>query len=97
MYDYCTELNQAGNTSLEKSETKRMISAMNKKRGRGRPSQGRSEHLEVKLTPKEKAQYEKAAQGRGLSLSDWVRLNLTACSSPPPDKNQDFATKLFGT
>ena len=57
----------------------------NKTTNRGRPSTGRSEYLEVRLTPKEKARYEKAAEAYGLSLSDWVRLNLTACSQSQPD------------
>lgn len=48
---------------------------------RGRPSMGRSEYLEVRLTPEEKARYEQAAKQTGLALSDWVRLNLTACTS----------------
>lgn len=54
---------------------------MSKKRGPGRPSLGRSEHLEVMLTPEEKRRYENAARQYGVSLSDWVRINLTACSA----------------
>ena len=55
---------------------------MSKSRGRGRPSQGRSEHLEVMLTPEEKERFADAAGKQGLSVSDWVRINLRACSEP---------------
>lgn len=51
----------------------------------GRPNQGRSEYLEVRLTPEEKQRFEASAQGTGLSLSDWVRFNLRACSAPSND------------
>lgn len=54
---------------------------MAKKRGRGRPSQGRTEHLEVMLTPEEKRQFAAAARKDGLSVSDWVRLSLRARSA----------------
>ena len=50
---------------------------------RGRPSLGRTEHLEVMLTPDEKQRFSNAAGRYGLSLSDWVRLNLSAASQPP--------------
>jgi len=53
---------------------------------RGRPSMGRSEYLEVRLTPEEKARYEQAAKATGLALSDWVRLNLTAITAPAQGK-----------
>jgi uncharacterized protein (DUF1778 family) len=53
-----------------------------KKPQRGRPSQGRSEYLEVRLTTEEKSRYEQAAATNGLSVSDWVRLSLTAMSAP---------------
>lgn len=56
-----------------------------KKRRRGRPSQGRTEHLEVMLTPEEKERFVAAAQGEGLSVSDWVRVNLRACSATPEE------------
>lgn len=59
---------------------------MSKKPKRGRPSQGRSEHLEVMLTPEEKKRFTDAAQRDGLSVSDWVRVNLRACSAPPQDQ-----------
>ena len=43
---------------------------------RGRPSSGRTEYLEVRLTIEEKRAFENAAQAKGLSISDWVRQNL---------------------
>jgi len=43
---------------------------------RGRPSSGRTEYLEVRLTVEEKKEFEKTAQINGLSLSDWVRTTL---------------------
>lgn len=58
---------------------------MGSKPRRGRPSQGRSEHLEVMLTPEEKQRFAEAAQREGLSMSDWVRVNLRACSAPPQE------------
>lgn len=54
---------------------------MKKKTARGRPSTGRSEYLEVRLTPEEKVTFELAAKRYGLSLSDWVRLSLRASSA----------------
>jgi hypothetical protein len=60
---------------------------MTKKRPRGRPSQGRTEHLEVMLTPAEKRRFSAAARRNGLSMSDWVRLCLCACSAQPPDRD----------
>ena len=59
---------------------------MGKKPQRGRPSQGRTEHLEVMLTAEEKRRFSAAAQRDGLSISDWVRFNLRACSAPHGDK-----------
>ena len=53
-----------------------------KKKKAGRPNQGRSEYLEVRLTPEEKKNFEVAAEATHLSLSDWVRVNLCACSAP---------------
>jgi mobilization protein NikA len=61
---------------------------MAKSRGRGRPSQGRSEHLEVMLTPEEKQRFADAAQKDGLSVSDWVRINLRACSGQKSDERE---------
>lgn len=58
---------------------------MVKKPRRGRPSQGRTEHLEVMLTPEEKRRFAAAAQKNGLSMSDWVRLCLCACSAGSND------------
>ena len=54
---------------------------MAKKKKRGRPSQGRSEYLEVRLTPEEKQAFETAAEVNGQSLSDWVRQGLRAKSA----------------
>jgi transcriptional regulator of nitric oxide reductase len=39
----------------------------------GRPSTGRSEYLEVKLTPEEKELVIKGAADRGLCMSDYIR------------------------
>jgi hypothetical protein len=66
---------------------------MVKKPRRGRPSQGRTEHLEVMLTPEEKRRFSAAAQRNGLSMSDWVRLCLCACSVRPSDAGSQ-AVKL---
>jgi len=59
---------------------------MAKKKKRGRPSMGRSEYLEVRLTPEEKSRYEQAASATGLALSDWVRVSLTAISARHSDE-----------
>lgn len=69
---------------------------MVKKPKRGRPSQGRSEHLEVMLTPEEKRRFAEAAQRMGVSVSDWVRLNLRACSESPPAALGPLVPKLTG-
>ncbi|HVX13220.1 MAG TPA: hypothetical protein VHC22_18690 [Pirellulales bacterium] len=50
------------------------------KRKVGRPSVGRTNKLQIRLTPTEKEIFEQAAKKHGLSLSDWVRLNLRALS-----------------
>ncbi|HEV3343930.1 MAG TPA: hypothetical protein VG125_26385 [Pirellulales bacterium] len=50
------------------------------KRKVGRPSVGRTDKLQIRLTPKEKEVFEQAARRNGLSLSDWVRLNLRELS-----------------
>ncbi len=50
------------------------------KRKPGRPSVGRTDKLQIRLTPKEKEVFEQAARSNGLSLSDWVRSNLRALS-----------------
>jgi hypothetical protein len=50
------------------------------KRKIGRPSVGRTDKLQIRLTPTEKEVFEEAAQRHGMSLSDWVRLNLRALS-----------------
>lgn len=63
---------------------------------RGRPSTGRSEYLEVRLTPDEKQRFELAAQGTGLSLSDWVRFNLRAMSAHDPDKQGSSGPNIHG-
>lgn len=47
-----------------------------KKRKRGRPSQDRTEYLEVRIDRAEKANYNAAAKTMGVSLSAWVRLTL---------------------
>lgn len=54
-----------------------------KKRKRGRPSLGRKEHVEFRATAQEKEAYLKAATAMGLSLSDWIRLTLTAKTKQP--------------
>lgn len=46
----------------------------------GRPSQGRTESLDVKLTPEEMAHCRSCASAMGLSLSAWVRLVLCAAA-----------------
>lgn len=63
--------------------TESRLTSMKKKVGR--PNSGRSEYLEVRLTPEEKQRFEAAAEDTGLSLSDWVRFNLRACSAPTND------------
>lgn len=50
------------------------------KRKPGRPSVGRTDKLQIRLTPNEKEVFEQAAQKHGMSLSDWVRMNLRALS-----------------
>ncbi|HET6882355.1 MAG TPA: hypothetical protein VFI31_19475 [Pirellulales bacterium] len=50
------------------------------KRRPGRPGIGRTNKLQIRLTPKEKEIFEQAARNHGLSLSDWVRANLRALS-----------------
>ena len=50
------------------------------KRKPGRPGVGRTNKLQIRLTPKEKEIFEQTARKHGLSLSDWVRLNLRALS-----------------
>lgn len=50
---------------------------------RGRPKTDRTEYLEVRVSPKEKEAYLKAATAMGLSLSDWIRLTLTAKTKQP--------------
>lgn len=42
----------------------------------GRPSQGRSTEIKVRVTPEEKAAWEAAAKDAGLTLSDYIRLTL---------------------
>jgi hypothetical protein len=54
---------------------------------RGRPSLGRTEYLEVRLTPEEKFAFENAARASGISLSDWVRLNLRASTAAEAQSN----------
>jgi hypothetical protein len=51
------------------------------KRKPGRPSLGRTDKLQIRLTPSEKAIFERIAENHGLSLSDWVRSSLRALSS----------------
>jgi hypothetical protein len=51
------------------------------KRKPGRPSLGRTDKLKIRLTPKEKATFERIAEEHGLALSDWVRANLRASSA----------------
>lgn len=51
-----------------------------RKRRPGRPGVGRTDKLQIRLTPREKEIFERAAEKHGLSLSDWVRLNLRALS-----------------
>jgi predicted HicB family RNase H-like nuclease len=53
-----------------------------KKRQPGRPNTGRTEYIEVRVSPEEKERYADAAQHYGISLSDWVRLTLSAMSAP---------------
>jgi hypothetical protein len=60
-----------------------MMTPRKKKPAPGRPSQGRSEYLEVRLTPEEKERFSTVASSTGLSLSDWVRLSLRASSHMP--------------
>jgi hypothetical protein len=57
-----------------------MVETTLNKRRPGRPSVGRTDKLQIRLTPKEKEVFEQAARERGMSLSDWVRLNLRALS-----------------
>ena len=55
---------------------------MSKKRSkRGRPSLGRTEYLEVRLSEAEKDRVSEAARRNGLSISDFVRLSLNACTA----------------
>lgn len=51
----------------------------------GRPSSGRSELMQLRLSPEEKDAFNRAAEEYGLSLSDWARLNLRAASMPKND------------
>ena len=51
------------------------------KRKPGRPSLGRTDKLQIRLTPNEKATFERIAEEHGLSLSDWVRANLRKLSA----------------
>jgi uncharacterized protein (DUF1778 family) len=55
---------------------------MTKKRPkRGRPSLGRTEYLEVRLSEEEKERVSEAARRNGISISDFVRLSLNACTA----------------
>jgi len=56
--------------------------AAQKNKKPGRPNSGRTEYIEVRVSPQEKARYEESAQQYGITLSDWVRLSLTAMSAP---------------
>jgi predicted HicB family RNase H-like nuclease len=62
-----------------------------KKPGPGRPSSGRSEYLEVRLTPEEKEAFSTIASSTGLSLSDWVRLSLRAQTNLPTIQTLDLS------
>ena len=53
-----------------------------KRKTPGRPNTGRTEYLEVRVSPQEKERYARAAAECGISLSDWVRLSLSAMSAP---------------
>ena len=57
-----------------------MVDTDDIKRKPGRPSVGRTDKLQIRLTPKQKEVFEQAARRNGLSLSDWVRLNLRELS-----------------
>lgn len=52
------------------------MSASSKKRQPGRPNTGRTEYLEVRMTPEEKERIAAAAEREGLSVSDFVRLTM---------------------
>jgi uncharacterized protein (DUF1778 family) len=57
-----------------------MVETIVNKRKPGRPSVGRTDKLQIRLTPREKEVFEQAAREHGMSLSDWVRWNLRALS-----------------
>ncbi|HWB08090.1 MAG TPA: DUF1778 domain-containing protein [Pirellulales bacterium] len=52
-----------------------------KKRPTGRPNTGRTEYLEVRMTPEEKERIATAAAAEGLSVSDFVRLTMRMVTS----------------
>jgi hypothetical protein len=60
-----------------------MMTPRKKTPGPGRPSLGRDEYLQVRLSPEEKEAFSAIASSSGLSLSDWVRISLRAHTSLP--------------
>lgn len=53
-----------------------------KKPQMGRPSTGRSEYLEVKLTPEEKQLVIEGAKECGLCMSDYIRQIIRQATAP---------------
>lgn len=52
----------------------------------GRPSRGRTELMQMRLSPEEKKAFTEAAEACGLSVADWARINLRAASMPDQGK-----------
>jgi uncharacterized protein (DUF1778 family) len=50
--------------------------SVTKKKGRPTRAMAPARNVTVRVTPKERAAWERAAKARGLNLSDWVRLSL---------------------
>ena len=53
------------------------------KRGRGRPSEGLTARLALKVRPEDKVAWKEAADAAGLELSEWVRQRCGASEVAP--------------
>ena len=53
------------------------------RRSRGRPSEGLTARLALKVRPEDKAAWREAAAAAGLELSEWVRLRCNSSEAAP--------------
>lgn len=53
----------------------------------------KSTYIQIRITPEDKASWKAQAKGKGLDLSEWIRLRIGTTVEPAPDTKENLAEK----